>query len=104
MPRTIRVTRKTALQRLSEVPAEKVFWCHNGMVFRNLWQLRAGLETMSDDAFRYHSNWEKTDFANWVRDVIGDERLAGHLATSETRMEAARNVGERLAFYEGKLT
>jgi hypothetical protein len=38
------------------------------------------LAEMSEDTFRYHASREKNDFSSWIRDVIGDETLAGELA------------------------
>ncbi|MBI4296942.1 MAG: hypothetical protein HY676_00235 [Chloroflexi bacterium] len=103
MPKATRITRDLALKRLANVSPEKKFWCCDGKVFQNLKELGTGLEAMSDDVFRYHSNQDKSDFANWVRDVIGDEALALRLSLSPTRTEAAQKVTQRLILYEGKL-
>jgi len=34
---------------------------------------------MNEETFGYHSNETKSDFSNWVKDVIGDEKLAADL-------------------------
>ncbi len=51
-----------------------------------------------DETFSYHSNETKTDFSNWVRDVIGDEKLSRNLLKSTTRAQAAKSVANRVAW------
>jgi hypothetical protein len=58
---------------------------------------------MPDEAFAFHSNAEKSDFSNWVRDVIGDEKLARDLIKSPNQMQAAKCVTTRIAFLDTKL-
>lgn len=65
------VTRNQALRWLGDVPTDKVFYCCNGEVYRNLSELESALERMQDEHFVYHVNVEKNDFSNWVRHVIG---------------------------------
>jgi hypothetical protein len=81
---------------LEKVPAAYVFYCHDGIVFTDVNELAAGLATMSDETFAYHSNPEKQDFSNWVRDIIGDEQLANNLAWSTSREQAAQYVVARI--------
>ena len=77
---------------------ENAFWCVDGQIFKNVFELRAGLNKMSDETFAYHSNTEKHDFSNWLRDVISDRKLANSLAQAATRQEAAKIVSNRIAF------
>jgi hypothetical protein len=81
---------------LEKVPAAYAFYCHDGIVFTDINELAAGLATMSDETFAYHSNSEKHDFSNWVRDVVGDEQLANNLAWSTSREQAAQYVVARI--------
>jgi hypothetical protein len=88
---------KTAAKvRLSDVSEEKRFWCHDGRYLKNLEELEAALGQMTNDTFSYHSSESKTDFSNWVRDVIGDEKLARDLLKATTPAEAAKNVASRI--------
>jgi len=81
---------------LTLVPEEYVFRCHDGRILKNMKELREALAVMADETFAYHSNSEKKDFSNWVRDVIGDEKLAKDLENALDRNQAARIVASRI--------
>ncbi len=81
---------------LTIVPEEYVFRCHDGRVLKDMKELGEALATMADETFAYHSNSEKKDFSNWVRNVIGDERLAKDLGNAPDRVQAARIVAGRI--------
>ena len=100
MPRTLV---KDAERMLGNVPEAHAFRCQDGSVFRNMTDLRNALARMADDTFAHHSNAERKDFANWVRDIIGDNKLAGDLENSLDRRKAAEMVSDRVAFLTGKL-
>jgi hypothetical protein len=98
-----KMTKQQALRFLDNVPEQYTFYCRDG---RRLWSMRdlqSELLNMTDDAFSYHSNQEKTDFSNWVRDVIGDEKLAKDLNKAKGRLEAANAVAARVALLESKI-
>lgn len=88
---------------LSKVPEEYVFWCRDGQMFRDMSELGEALPSMSDETFVFHSNGEKNDFANWVRDIIGDGKLARDLVRAQNRIQAAKKVAERIDFLKAKL-
>jgi hypothetical protein len=99
MAKKLKTQKKTNGQNgklLEKVPAAYVFWCHDGSVFTDINELAAGLAAMSDDTFIYHSNLEKHDFSNWIRDIIGDEELADNMAWATSRLQAAEYVASRL--------
>ncbi len=81
---------------LAIVPEEYVFRCHDGRVLKNMKELEEALATMADETFAHHSNSEKKDFSNWVRDIIGDEKLAKDLESVLDRNQAARIVTSRI--------
>ncbi|MBI4181156.1 MAG: hypothetical protein HY528_04420 [Chloroflexi bacterium] len=92
-----KITKAVARTRLADVPQEeKQFWCCNGSVLKSLAELKLALEQMSEETFCYHSSQTKSDFSNWVKDVIGDEMLAKDLSTSKTRAQAAKAVVDRI--------
>jgi hypothetical protein len=96
--------KEEARKFLAEVPPEYVFRCYDGAVFKNLEELKDGLERMTDEAFTHHSNAEKKDFTNWVKDVIGDEKLAADLKTASNRTQAAKRVSSRIILLKKRLS
>jgi hypothetical protein len=93
-----KITRKIAREWLADVPEDKVFWCSDGRVMKNLTELEKALLEMSDETFRYHANESKNDFSNWIQDVIGDVQLADDLRRNATRPEAAESIATRIAW------
>jgi len=98
------MSKKTAKKLLADVPHEHAFRFHDGRILRNLGELGEALKTMKKDTFAFHANAQKNDFSNWVRDVIGDQKLARDLDRSSDRTQAARKVAERMAFLASKLS
>jgi len=97
------ITKTIATGWLADVPPENRFWCSDGHVLKNLSELEIALGVMSEETFGYHSNETKSDFSNWVRDVIGDEKLARDLLKSTTRARALRCVAKRIAWLNSKM-
>ena|SRR3990170_5888201 len=93
----------SALKILGDVPEDKVFWCSDGRVLKNLAELSIALAEMSDETFSYHSNDTKTDFSNWVKDVIGDEKLSIDLQKGGSRLRASKAVFDRIAWLRTKI-
>ena len=96
MPRNKISTDGEARRYLNSVPEDKVFWSHDGAVLHNMAELSQALNSISNETFAYHVNPEKNDFANWVKNVIGDEMLATQLFRSHDKGSAAKQVSERL--------
>ncbi len=90
--------KQEAAKLLANVPEEYVFRCADGRVFQNMKDLEQSLTTMTDETFSYHANKDKNDFANWVKDIIKDDKLAKDLTKSLTRAQAVKTVTKRLAF------
>ncbi len=88
---------------LATVPEEYVFRCHDGRILKDMKELGEALAAISDEAFAYHSNPERKDFSNWVRDIIKDEKLARDLMNSSDREQAAKRVAERVDYLKTKL-
>lgn len=81
---------------LADVSEVYRFCCHDSCVFKNMRELRDGLANMSEETYAYHANADKNDFANWVGDVIKDEKLAEELKNAKSRDEAANRVSNRI--------
>ena len=99
----VKMTRTAAEKILGDVPEEKRFWCHDGKYLKNLDELKDALEQMTDEVFGYHANEAKTDFSNWVKDVIGDEKLSRDLLKCATQAQAAKAVGDRVMWLRSKI-
>ena len=93
----IKVTKSKAEKMLGDVPEEKRFLCQDGRVLKNLPELEMALKNMKAETFRHHSSEARNDFSNWVKDVIGDEKLSMDLLKSTTRAQAAKSVASRIA-------
>ena len=94
--RAVRVlTTAVSKSCLSDVATDKVFWCHDGRVMKNLDELGAALREMSEETFQYHVTADRNDFSKWVEDVIGDHELSAVLKNSSTRSQAGKLVADR---------
>ena len=85
---------------LADVEPKKCFWVNNGPVIRNLHELERAIEHMSDETFRYHINKEKNDFANWIRDVLIDDKLADNTQKTESKDKILKKIRARIKFLE----
>jgi hypothetical protein len=99
-----RILRQDALKYLANVPDEQAFCLHSGGILRNMHELGEALKSMSDETFAYHSNEDKKDFSNWVKDVIGDMKLSRDLSKAPNRSRAAKYVASREVFLQDRLT
>lgn len=91
------VTRGDAERFLNDVPEEYQFWLKDGSTIRNVEQLAESLKNMNHETFKHHSNNEKTDFSNWLRDIVGDEKLARDLMKNKSKDSAYNKVKDRIA-------
>ncbi len=94
--------KEDAQRVLRSVPDVKRFYCHDGEILNNLYELKAALGKMHSSAYRHHVTDEKNDFARWVREVLGDDKLAGDLAKYQEQKEAFRIVADRIAWLQAR--
>jgi len=102
MVKIVKISKEEAKRRLGDVPDDKRFWCHDGRNVKNLRELRKALIDVSDETFHYHSGGERNDFSKWVREVVGDDKLAGDLGRTKSCIQASKAVADRISFLEGK--
>lgn len=93
-------TREDAQRVLRAVPDVKRFYCHNGDILNNIYELKDALDRMDSPTFQHHVTEEKNDFARWVREVLGDDKLAGDLSRCSEAGEASRVTSERIAWLQ----
>jgi len=98
-----KILKQHAERRLADVLDQYVFWCHDGRILHSIHELKDALEMMSDETYAYHANQEKNDFSNWVKDIIGDDKLSRDLSRSSDRRQAFEHVKAREVFLLSKL-
>ena len=103
MVKIIKISKEEANRRLGDVPDEKRFWCRDGKLLKNLGELEKALNDMSDDTFHCHSSEGRDDFSNWIRDVVGDNKLANDLSKAKSRIQASKAVTQRISFLQSKV-
>jgi hypothetical protein len=103
MVKIAKVSKEEAKRRLGDVPDDKRFWSHDGKIIKNLRELRKTLNDMSDGTFHYHLGEGRNDFSKWIREVVGDDKLAEDLSKTKSRMQASQAVAERISFLEHKI-
>lgn len=59
MTKIVKISKEEANRRLGDVPDDKIFWCHDGKVIKNLKELEETFDNMSDETFYYHSGKER---------------------------------------------
>ena len=99
----VRITKEMAEKRLADVSDDFIFRCYDGQPLKNLRELGSAFANMESEVFVHHVTSEKNDFNNWVRDIIGDAKLAKDLGKSMNSQQAAKAVSARITFLESKL-
>lgn len=90
------VTKEEAKRYLCDAAPEKCFWLNNGPILKNLEELANALHEMSSETFNHHVSKEKNDFSSWIKDVIGDQKLANDILSSKTKESSLKKVRSRL--------
>jgi len=103
MVKIVKISKEEAKRRLGDVPDEKRFWCYDGKIIKNLRELGKALIDISDETFHHHLGEGRNDFSNWIRDVVGDNKLAGDIGKAKSRMQASQAVARRISFLEHKI-
>jgi hypothetical protein len=83
--------------KLTDVSQSNFFILKDGGVIKNLSELKSAIEQMSEETFRHHVSKRNNDFANWVRDVIGDRKLAAELARILNKEESAVRIAKKIS-------
>ena len=90
------LTKDEARKYLSDAPPEQCFWVNNGPILKNVEELANALPELNDEAFHHHVNNEKNDFSSWIKDTIGDQKLANDLLSSKSKDSALKKIRNRL--------
>ncbi len=62
------------------VTEEKAFYVNDGRKVKNVFELAEAVSTMKEKTFKFHVNKNKNDFSEWIRHVVGEEKLADEVA------------------------
>ena len=82
---------------LREVEEGKEFFCKDGRVIKSLEELAKVIKELHPEVFMHHVNEEKNDFANWIRDVIGDHVLANRVKRVKKQSIMGKIISARIA-------
>ena len=86
------VTTRLAEKILSDVSPTRRFVVHNGSEIKNLRELADAVRLMPNSTFHYHVSGQRNDFAEWVKEHVGDWQLADDMERAGTRKEMAGKV------------
>ena len=103
-PKITKITPEEATRRLADVTEPTCFfYCQDGTAIKNLEELEYALDNMEEETFLHHAGEGRNDFGNWVREVIGDEKLANDLVKSKSPEAASHAVTQRMTFLKNKV-
>jgi hypothetical protein len=77
-------------------PHDKEFIFHDGTRARNLLDLVAKLESISDHEFHNFVNHHKNDFANWTEHVLLDKHFSDRLRGLDSRSETIQVIKDKI--------
>lgn len=84
-----RPAKVTKVAVAADAPPGKLFFVFGGSPCKNLNELSQALQAMSDEQYVFHTVPRGNDFARWVKEVLGQSRLATRLEKAKNRREAA---------------
>jgi hypothetical protein len=70
-----------------DVKPEFYFNLQNGMILKNIVELRECLLDLPEDVFKYHVNQNKNDFYVWIKDVFNLNDLAEEILKVDNKKE-----------------
>lgn len=88
---------------LGDVKPAQCFWVNNGPIIHNLHEMSDTLNYMKDEVFKHHVNEEKNDIANWVRDVLKDNKLADSIKRIMRKDRVLDRINERIKQLEKRI-
>ena len=95
----MRLNVETAKRILGDVSEGNRFFCNDGKFFSNLCDLKDDIPNMSNEAFLHHTGQGRNDFANWIRDCLGDSKLADELVGLDKK-DSSKKIGSRISYIE----
>ena len=96
------VSKEEARRYIQDCSTEQCFWVNNGPILKSLDELVIALPGLSSETFAYHVNNDKNDFSNWIRDTIGDQKLANEILSSKNKESIVKKIRTRLVALKKK--
>ena len=90
-------------EKLSDVHPDETFKAESGDEIKNLNQLLDVLNDISQDSFMHHVNDGKNDFANWIRNSVKDDELAGILERTLDFDKTKQIIKDRILLLEKRI-
>jgi hypothetical protein len=85
------------VESIKDAGGPECFWVNNGPVVKNLVELLEALEQMPDEVFAHHAKGGQNDFAVWIKEVLGEEKLARRLGKLKSRKGFIRALADCLS-------
>jgi len=84
---------------LIDVPDEDAFIAKDKQIAKNLKDMRRILLKMNNETFIYHVNEKKNDISYWIKNSVGDKKLASQLEKFKTKTPRsfALIIGKRIS-------
>lgn len=79
------------------------FYLKSGLALKSLCDLESVLLEIDNETFSHHVKEGQNDFAKWVRDTIGDEKLASKLELLDAKEDMAKAVSVRVAAFKRRI-
>jgi len=88
--KTNKVLKAEAFRKVSD--SSKSFYLCDGRKIESIAELITLLDDMDASVFSYHVTGEKNDFANWLRDVFGESKIAEKVAKAKDKKAMKRSI------------
>lgn len=100
--------KKTAKKSTTKGPGKKLivakgadcFWVNKGPILKDLRELEAALNTMSEAMFKHHVGKGKNDFADWVEYTLKDTAAATDIRKARKPKTARTVIVRHLKHYQ----
>ena len=83
------------MPKSSTLPHEKSFHIRNhGKTFRSLKELKENIDSISEEDFQFHMKNGNNDFAEWIKYVFNEEKLAASIKKIKTKKGFVKKLEE----------
>ncbi len=87
-------------KELISLKGSERFWLANGKILKNLVDLEVALRGMDEDVFKKHVSFFQNDFRKWIKEALGDKKLARSLRFVKNREKMRQAIEWSLRDYD----